>query len=158
MPRRRSSPPTALRLVTGPAPPRGYPRHLLPSLPQPVFHPSPASTSSFRAAPTSRSRHGSVDHAQAPTPASIPLPQLDDLVHALEMSMYASPAHNASSTSLGGSYGSRSHSPSNSISGSPKGPSLRAPWNHSGCIPLPFDTTNMLKAPEPVATSPGAGR
>ncbi|KAF8894439.1 hypothetical protein BD779DRAFT_838153 [Infundibulicybe gibba] len=37
MPRR--APPTSLRLVSGPIPPRSGPRHTLPSVPLPAFHP-----------------------------------------------------------------------------------------------------------------------
>ncbi|KAJ7771802.1 hypothetical protein B0H16DRAFT_1514779 [Mycena metata] len=34
---RRRSPPTSLRLVQGPVPPRSVPRHTLPSVPRPTF-------------------------------------------------------------------------------------------------------------------------
>ncbi|KAK0448375.1 uncharacterized protein EV420DRAFT_856457 [Desarmillaria tabescens] len=37
MPRR--APPTALRLVPGPAPPRNAPKHTLPAVPRPTFYP-----------------------------------------------------------------------------------------------------------------------
>ncbi|KAK0228214.1 hypothetical protein IW262DRAFT_1490274 [Armillaria fumosa] len=37
MPRR--PPPTALRLVPGPAPPRNAPKHTLPAVPRPTFYP-----------------------------------------------------------------------------------------------------------------------
>lgn len=40
MPRR--APPTSLRLIQGPTPPRNAPKHTLPSMPRPTFHPSPA--------------------------------------------------------------------------------------------------------------------
>ncbi|KAG6833493.1 hypothetical protein H0H87_006065 [Tephrocybe sp. NHM501043] len=39
---RRRAPPSSLRLVPGPTPPRNAPKHTLPSLPQPTFHPAPA--------------------------------------------------------------------------------------------------------------------
>ncbi|KAI9568948.1 hypothetical protein HD554DRAFT_632246 [Boletus coccyginus] len=38
MPRR--APPSSLRLFEGPLPPRSQPRHTLPSVPRPVFHPT----------------------------------------------------------------------------------------------------------------------
>ncbi|KAF8078168.1 hypothetical protein FPV67DRAFT_38451 [Lyophyllum atratum] len=39
---RRRAPPTSLRLVQGPTPPRNAPKHTLPSVPRPAFHPTPA--------------------------------------------------------------------------------------------------------------------
>ncbi|KAF9459353.1 hypothetical protein BDZ94DRAFT_1268453 [Collybia nuda] len=36
---RRRAPPTSLRLVQGPTPSRNTPRHTLPSIPRPTFHP-----------------------------------------------------------------------------------------------------------------------
>lgn len=42
MPRR--SPPSSLRLVSGPIPTRGQPKHTLPVAPQPTFYPKPSST------------------------------------------------------------------------------------------------------------------
>ncbi|KIY64905.1 hypothetical protein CYLTODRAFT_81973 [Cylindrobasidium torrendii FP15055 ss-10] len=41
MPRRL--PPSPLNLVAGPAPPRSFPKHTLPSVPRPVFYPAQAS-------------------------------------------------------------------------------------------------------------------
>ncbi|KAF9492231.1 hypothetical protein BDN71DRAFT_1451785 [Pleurotus eryngii] len=49
-----------------------------------------------------------------------------------------------------------SMSSSSSGGGSPR--VLRGPWDHSGCIPLPFNVEEILKAPEPVAISPGGMR
>ncbi|KAG7092183.1 hypothetical protein E1B28_008552 [Marasmius oreades] len=40
MPRR--SPPTALRLASGPTPPRNTPKHTMPSVPRPAFYPQAA--------------------------------------------------------------------------------------------------------------------
>ncbi|KAG6874327.1 hypothetical protein C0995_001552 [Termitomyces sp. Mi166 len=39
---RRRAPPSSLRLVPGPIPPRNSPKHRLPSLPPPIFYPTPA--------------------------------------------------------------------------------------------------------------------
>ncbi|KAI0320511.1 hypothetical protein OF83DRAFT_1031610, partial [Amylostereum chailletii] len=69
MPRR--PPPTALRLVEGPLPPRGKPKFTLPSVPRPVFSPP----SMAPRGPVERSRPRTPDvtgMAGTPTPTTPP--------------------------------------------------------------------------------------
>ncbi|KAF9264954.1 hypothetical protein L218DRAFT_1076382 [Marasmius fiardii PR-910] len=56
MPRR--SPPTALRLASGPTPPRNTPKHTMPSLPRPTFYPQAAVPRGPSPAPRHKSKDG----------------------------------------------------------------------------------------------------
>ncbi|KIK95859.1 hypothetical protein PAXRUDRAFT_139761 [Paxillus rubicundulus Ve08.2h10] len=54
---RRRGPPSALRLFQGPLPPRSQPKHTLPSIPLPAFHPAAALPHGPTPAPRSRPTH-----------------------------------------------------------------------------------------------------
>ncbi|KAJ8078476.1 hypothetical protein AAF712_001508 [Marasmius tenuissimus] len=56
MPRR--APPSALRLATGPTPPRNTPKHTLPSVPRPTFYPQAAVPRGPSPAPRHKSKDG----------------------------------------------------------------------------------------------------
>ncbi|GBE82520.1 hypothetical protein SCP_0409040 [Sparassis crispa] len=143
MPRRL--PPTPLRLVSGPLPSRGRPKHTLPSLPRPIFHPSAQITRG----PTPRARalpseideiRPRVTHGQFP-PLILPIER-------------ASRSGESSPTSAGSwSSGKRSRSSSRSRSTSPERV-LRGPWDHSSSIHVPFDVEAVLAPPRPVAINP----
>jgi len=124
---RRRSPPTALRLVTGPIPPRSRPKHSLPSVPPPIFHPILASSSQPVPRPILE-RRTRITHAA--------FPSMENL-HFL-----GSGSGNSSPVSAGSSRG---------------GKVIRGPWDHSGSISMEFDVESVLAPPKPVAVSPGSG-
>ncbi|CDO69001.1 hypothetical protein BN946_scf184834.g8 [Trametes cinnabarina] len=143
MPRR--SPPTPLRLHTGPLPPRGMPKHTLPSIPRPAFHGPTPLTMDDASKPVPRAR---MAHTDLPT-LLIP----DALMTGLP-GIYGS-ALEAGTGSAGPS------SPTSSAS-SRRAASLesgrkrsrewvRGPWDHSGAIHVPFDVGTVLPPPRPVA-------
>ncbi|KAF8983280.1 hypothetical protein BDQ17DRAFT_1378194, partial [Cyathus striatus] len=104
MPRR--PPPTSLRLVHGPVPSRSTPKHTLPSVPRPAFHPQ-----------TVLERVSPVDRAKS------------ELQHRPELSvsiLYAK------ISTVEGSPLSQMSPPSQSPKGKAK--KLRGPWDHSGSI------------------------
>lgn len=73
MPRR--APPTALRLHSGPTPPRTHPKHSLPSIPQPTFYPftslpPPRATTSPRPTPRNLATLVPLDIPLVPSPPS----------------------------------------------------------------------------------------
>ena len=130
MPRR--PPPTALRLISGPTPARSAPKHVLPSVPQPIFHPI--------SEPSIIPLHGppkqAVGHHEG-----ISQPQLPQLDIPLVMSGYES----------------GNSSPDSAVSSKAK--MVQGPWDHSGIITLDFDVTRVLTPLKSVAigNSPGLG-
>lgn len=125
---RRRAPPTALRLVTGPIPPRSRPKHSLPSVPPPTFHPIPASSSQPIPRPAlERRTRINLTH----------FPSMDNL------NFYGNGSGNSSPVSAG--------------SCSTKGKVTRGPWDHSGSISMEFDVERVLAPPKPVAVSPSSG-
>ncbi|OCH95287.1 hypothetical protein OBBRIDRAFT_788481 [Obba rivulosa] len=146
MPRR--APPTPLRLVSGPLPGRGQPKHTLPSMPRPAFHP-PARTAAPRARATAEPDEvrmlSRMDHTRLPP---LVLPQaLGSMLHP-----YSGPG---TPTSAGSSNSERSRPPSPTSSKSDKSDRpLRAPWNHSESIHVPFDVGAVLAPLQPAAVNP----
>ncbi|KAH7927737.1 hypothetical protein BV22DRAFT_257471 [Leucogyrophana mollusca] len=123
MPRR--SPPTALRLVQGPLPPRSQPKHTLPSIPIPAFHPA----DSLLRGPTPPPRTRRPGHTYM---ISAELPPLD-------LSSICRPSSSCSS------------SPTSSPISASSGKRIRGPWDHSSSISLQFDVDSLLALPKPVA-------
>ncbi|KAJ7582511.1 hypothetical protein C8J56DRAFT_954956 [Mycena floridula] len=124
----RRSPPTALRLITGPTPPRSTPKHTLPSVPRPTFH----SPSTIPRGPSSPPRR------QLTT---LPQPGLD------------SPSDYPTSLFTPTGYDSTTSStPSSTASFSPRSSpkALRGPWDHSGSILVPIDLEHCLTPLKPV--------
>ncbi|KAH9901108.1 hypothetical protein C8Q73DRAFT_786507 [Cubamyces lactineus] len=148
MPRR--SPPTPLRLHNGPLPPRGKPKHTLPSLPRPAFHGPAVLATPNGPVPRARMTHTELpaliipDAATAALPATIPGLFTTS---ALETGLPSSPT-SAESSASGSSAGGRS-----SLEGGRKKSRerLRGPWDHSGAIQVPFDVGAVLPPPRPVA-------
>ncbi|KII88891.1 hypothetical protein PLICRDRAFT_40528 [Plicaturopsis crispa FD-325 SS-3] len=126
----RRAAPTALRLIQGPTPPRGVPRHTMPSMPRPTFQP-PAI---LVRGPAPRSRSGSPRHEDTHMLHS----QLPPLAIPQGSSSYTSAAPPSSSSSPETSDGMR----------------MRGPWDHSRSISVPFDVGTVLAPPKPVAVSP----
>ncbi|KAF9228774.1 hypothetical protein BS17DRAFT_772498 [Gyrodon lividus] len=119
---RRRGPPSALRLFQGPLPPRSQPKHALPSIPRPAFHPEGT-------------------HPRCPTPARrsahmtfSDLPPLD-----LEVAAICKSSSNGNS------------SPTSPPTSSPN-KRLRGPWDDSSSIALVVDVDSILAMPKPVAT------
>lgn len=141
MPRR--PPPTALRLATGPTPPRHYAKHVLPSIPLPTFYPSPAQQPDYLQAPASRKAielrqiiaHTELVRTELP-PLNIPF----------------IPGHRRSSSGADGTNPASAGSFRDR-----RGQMLRGPWDHSGCISVGFDVESVLAPLKPVVVSPGAG-
>ena len=130
MPRR--PPPTSLRLVTGPTPPRHKPKHVLPSIPLPTFYPLRVKESDLQAAAARQTmeRRQMMAHRELPT-LDIPLP-------------YGSGSCNTSPVSAG------------SMREEGRGKIIKGPWDHSGCILVDFDVESVLAPLKPVAVSPTA--
>jgi len=135
MPRR--APPSALRLVQGPIPPRSQPKHVMPCLPPPAFCPEEA-----------------MPRGSSPPPRSRRLGQV--VLRSTELSPLAMPLEfdaNSSRTSL--ALSTPTSSPS-SPSSSPVGMRIRGPWEHSSSISdqLQVDIDSLLAIPKPAAYIP----
>ncbi|TFK42795.1 hypothetical protein BDQ12DRAFT_293396 [Crucibulum laeve] len=131
MPRR--PPPTSLRLVSGPTPPRSTPKHVLPCVPRPAFHPPTAtSRGAIQQNPHTLTRHG-FDSAGPESPPSL----------CVDISATVLVLGDA------GTSPSRQSSPRSS----PK--VQRGPWDHSGSIAVPFDVGDLLTPMKRVVVSPG---
>ncbi|KAJ4501755.1 hypothetical protein C8R41DRAFT_13131 [Lentinula lateritia] len=113
MPGRRA-PPSPLRLVQGPTPPRSAPKHTMPSVPRPTFCP-PMIVS--RGA-TGRPRASAL--------------QVDVVMKEIKSASLSPLSAHASPRSLG------------SISESPTTLRVRGPWDHSASIILPFEAEEIL--------------
>jgi len=134
MPRRQ--PPTALRLVTGPTPPRNRPKHTLPSIPAPTFHAASSITPKHAAPRQTAEKRARMTFAQLP-----PL----DISFTTTSSGNTSPVSAGSVKSVG------------SIKGLGAGGKVqRGPWDHSGTIALDINVESMLAPLKPVAVSPGS--
>lgn len=143
MPRR--SPPTPLRLVDGPIPPRNRPKHTLPSRPHPVFHPVP-----YAVHPRVRAR--STDGMCAYAPASR-RGSVDELITIADAGrMYESRSSSPVSASSSSDAGSRAPSPLPQVEGFVV---MRGPWDHSSSIKVPFDVKAVLTPPQPAVVNPG---
>ncbi|KIJ17085.1 hypothetical protein PAXINDRAFT_167886 [Paxillus involutus ATCC 200175] len=119
---RRRSPPSALRLFQGPLPPRSQPKHTLPSIPLPAFHPEAALP--YGPTPALRSR---------PTHTFPDLPPLD-----LELAAICRPSSSGNSSSTS----SPTSSPTKR---------LRGPWDDSSSVGLVVDVDSILVMPKPAA-------
>ncbi|KAG2149298.1 hypothetical protein DEU56DRAFT_881348 [Suillus clintonianus] len=118
----RRPPPSALRLVQGPLPPRATPKHILPSFPCPAFQPEAA----LPHGPMPQSRTRRADPARLTFPDLPPL----DVEFANTHSRSGSSTPTSSPTS---------------------GQRMRGPWNHSSCISVQLDINSLIALPEPVA-------
>ncbi|KAI8998897.1 hypothetical protein BD414DRAFT_476364 [Trametes punicea] len=152
MPRR--SPPTPLRLHTGPLPPRGQPKHTLPSLPRPAFHgPTPSAHSG--PVPRARMAHTDLPALVIPEPTTVPgLPGVCggplETAGAGGMSSPTSAGSVSTSTLMSG--GGRSSLESGRRRKRSR-ECVRGPWDHSGAIQVPFDVGAVLPPPKPVAVN-----
>lgn len=81
---------------------------------------------------------------------------LNSLSNSSSASLSLANLHDRDATGRSRSSSNASTSSTSSGGGSPR--VLRGPWDHSGCIQLPFNVEEILKAPEPVAISPGGMR
>ncbi|KAF9234776.1 hypothetical protein BU15DRAFT_52118 [Melanogaster broomeanus] len=122
---RHRGPPSALRLFQGPLPPRHQPKHTLPSVPCPAFHPE-AFLLRGPALPH-RSRQSS--------PSQLSFPDLPPLDLELAAIGRLSSSGNSSPTSSPSSVGKR----------------LRGPWDNSSSIGLRVDVDSILAMPKPAA-------
>jgi hypothetical protein len=123
MPRR--APPTALRLHSGPTPPRNTPKHTLPSLPQPIFHQRPS-------------------HTIIPTQRDIGYITLD----AVDLDTFFIKRRGRSDSTLSDS---SCGSPNGSDFGGEKKTIMRGPWDHSRSTRVYFDVETLVRPLEPVA-------
>ncbi|KAI0928233.1 hypothetical protein AcV5_005862 [Taiwanofungus camphoratus] len=156
MPRRPA--PTPLRLIEGPLPSRGQPKHTLPSFPRPAYHPpvhivrGPAPRKRALVILEPEEPHPHMSHAQLP-PLAIPAEEGYEIV-----------ASSPTSAGSGSSEGQRSRASGNSVrtdggrSRSPSPPSvapIRAPWDrHARGFSLDLDLEAILAPPRPVAINP----
>lgn len=122
---RRRGPPSSLRLVQGPLPARSQPRHALPSVPRPVFHPE--AFLSRGPAPAPRTRQANPSHLIFP-----------DLPLTLELAAICRPSSSGNST------------PTSSPTWSPT-KRVRGPWDDSSCFDFVVDVDSILALPKPVA-------
>ncbi|EPQ58243.1 hypothetical protein GLOTRDRAFT_110096 [Gloeophyllum trabeum ATCC 11539] len=146
MPRR--PPPSALRLVPGPTPPRGQPKHVLPSLPNPTFQPP-----SMLRGPSPRPRTKAdtmSSHTRNPEPA---MGAVSHLGHRSHASLPALIIPGMAGMEPSPTPVTRSPSPTSS-SGSKFVP---GPWDHSRSIVVPLNVDTLLAAPKPAAVSPATG-
>ncbi|EIN07669.1 hypothetical protein PUNSTDRAFT_126649 [Punctularia strigosozonata HHB-11173 SS5] len=143
MPRR--PPPTSLRLVAGPLPPRSKPRHTLPSLPMPAFYPT--AETRLREKPRA-SRDAPVLAIDTSVPAALAFPAGASPISADDSRL----RHSRSSSSI------------SSTSSTPASPAarqtraIRGPWDHSSSIPFQVDVDALLAAPAPAALTVGPTR
>ncbi|KAF8556903.1 hypothetical protein OG21DRAFT_506075 [Imleria badia] len=122
---RRRGPPSSLRLVQGPLPPRTQPKHTLPCVPRPVFQPEAFLLRS--PAPALRTRQADPSHLIFPD-----LPPLS-----LELATICRPSSSGNST------------PTSSPSSPTK--RVRGPWDDSSCFNFVVDVDSILALPKPVA-------
>ncbi|KZP29885.1 hypothetical protein FIBSPDRAFT_851029 [Athelia psychrophila] len=123
--RRRSSPPTALRLATGPTPHRSQPKHVLPALPAPTFqgYSNPAPVRQVHSHPPG-SRHTRFISSELPyIPSHVRVPTTEF------------PSSSGSGSRSGGSSPVSASSTKSSI--------MRGPWDHS-TLSLDFNVENIL--------------
>ncbi|KAG1759405.1 hypothetical protein EDD22DRAFT_142686 [Suillus occidentalis] len=118
----RRAPPSALRLVQGPLPPRATPKHTLPSFPCPAFQPEAI----LPHGPMPQSRIRRADPIRLTFPD---LPPLD--------------------VTIAATYRSSSHTPTSSSPTS--GYRIRGPWNHSSSISVQVDIDSLIALPKPAA-------
>ncbi|KAH9829152.1 uncharacterized protein C8Q71DRAFT_791390 [Rhodofomes roseus] len=168
MPRRQA--PSPLRLVQGPLPKRGQPKHTLPSLPRPALH--PPSRASQGPVPRKRAQSYTSEVNQAEDiGARAPAVQL---VNGLPTGA-VSPT--TSSWSFNGESRGRGHSRQSSTSSSSSNSSFSSrssrdssrrssldeenpdaiygPWvKHAKGFALPFDPNTLIMPPRPVAINP----
>ncbi|CCM03845.1 uncharacterized protein FIBRA_05994 [Fibroporia radiculosa] len=155
MPRRPA--PSPLRLVQGPLPLRGKPKHTLPSLPRPVFHP-PARLSQ---GPVPRERTHAL--TSPPDDAENHLSRLD----VTPLALLSLEGAMSPTSSIGGhSDGMRSRtslessrsSGERSRSSSPppeREIRIQGPWvKHARSFSLPIDINTIVVPPQPVAINP----
>ncbi|KAI0798092.1 hypothetical protein C8Q75DRAFT_801983 [Abortiporus biennis] len=131
----RRSPPTALRLYTGPLPPRSKPKHTLPSIPRPAFDPK----AHERQGPIPRRRVKPVQHVPYTQPAAFGHYGVQPIV-TMPSESYAQ--------SAGAGAGAVSERRSSLDNAAPI-TKMRAPWNHSSGLRVPFDVASVLKPPTP---------
>ena len=167
MPRRPA--PSPLRLVQGPLPKRGEPKHTLPSLPRPAFH--PPSRASQGPVPRERSQIYAPNADQEVSGARASVVQLAPALPTGAVS----PTSAWSSVNGGGSM-SRGHSRQNSTSSTSSRRSSRSsreslrssrssldedadatygPWvTNIKTFGLPFDPSTLIMPPQPAAINP----
>ncbi|KZT74234.1 hypothetical protein DAEQUDRAFT_295721 [Daedalea quercina L-15889] len=170
MPRRLA--PTPLRLVQGPLPKRGEPKHTLPSLPRPVFHhPSRASQGPIpreRAqvfAPTAdvaedTGRRASVEQFAYPLPtgAVSPTPGWSSTSHGSSRSrghsrQSSTSSINSTSSSRRNSWSSKDSARSSLDEENPN--MVYGPWvKNVKSSALPFDPDTLIMPPRPAAINP----
>src|SRR5262245_51190710 len=124
MPRR--APPSALRLHSGPTPPRNTPKHTLPSLPQPIFH----QKSSHTISPIQR---------DVRYMAQVQLSTFD-------LDLFFVKGRGRSDSTL-----SDSSCGSPNESWREKKTAMRGPWDHSSSTTLYVDVETLVRPLEPVA-------
>lgn len=143
VPAPRRPPPTALRLVGGPLPARSRPKHTLPSLPRPAFHPK---LHVVTTGPTPRKLSKDALTLEQDAPA---IHLAKERYPPLFVPGYSSEMENS------GSDGETSPTYSSGSSSGPPSPVgdgyMRGPWDHSSSIRVPFDVAAILPPPRRVA-------
>lgn len=159
MPRRAA--PTPLRLIQGPLPKRGEPKHTLPSLPRPAFHPPPRLSQGPLPRERSQGYTNNADREDSGACASV-----FQFVHALPtgaVSPTTSTFSRASSMSRGHSRQSSTSSTTSSRSSRSSRSSMDeenadttyGPWvTNVKTFGLPFDPNTLVLPPQPVAINP----
>ncbi|KAH9925260.1 uncharacterized protein B0H18DRAFT_1009324 [Fomitopsis serialis] len=166
MPRRPA--PTPLRLSQGPLPKRSEPKHTLPSLPRPVFHPPPRASQG----PLPRERAQAyalkleqADDSRARAPVAQPAYGLPTGAVSPTSSSWSSTSKrrghsrqsSTSSLSSNSSFSSRSSRESSRRSSlDEENPNaVYGPWvKHGKGFALPFDPNTLIMPPRPAAINP----
>ncbi|KZT03529.1 uncharacterized protein LAESUDRAFT_335846 [Laetiporus sulphureus 93-53] len=135
--------PTPLRLMTGPVPRRGAPKHTLPSLPRPAFH------------PPVRISKGPVPRERA---HALVMPEPDAFARTLPIAPLRSPTSARSGSTDGCTSRSSSESTRSRRSSSPpfaEDLRVRGPWEkHTRAFELGIDISTVVVPPGPVAINP----
>lgn len=138
MPRR--SPPTPLRLHVGPLPPRGMPKHTMPSLPRPAFYgAAPTVNPTPGPIPRPRMTHTELPLLVIPEPVAPPAALSAPTPAAPERQLWSGPSSPTSAESTRSTPRKKSRE------------FARGPWDHSGAIHVPFDIGAVLPPPMPAA-------
>ncbi|KAH8102884.1 hypothetical protein BXZ70DRAFT_756981 [Cristinia sonorae] len=146
----RRPPPTALRLVQGPLPSRARPKHTLPSLPRPAFHPK-IHVAHSGPAPRKLAKEALTLEKEVPqihlAIAKVHFPDL-------KVPGYSSDSDGDSDeeSTSGSDFGSRRGSFESVQDNLERGRKMiRGPWDHAGSIKVPFDVNAVLPPPRRAA-------
>lgn len=145
MPRRPA--PSPLRLHQGPLPARGQPKHTLPSLPRPAFHPPVQAAPG----PAPRSRAQSLAEHDEPPMHSTARERLPGVAAQPRSSFGSTRTSTDSGASSPVSAAASREGDAPPAAGTASAPVVRGPWDHSASIKVVLDISDVLPPPAPAA-------